>query len=319
VKSTRRSSDQSRTCSSIEVVGRIGNLGLAVTTRFVPMPPVGSLPVGRMVDLPGRGSTFVTDTGPAEHGRSAAAPVLLLHALACTGLLTWYPSVPALRERYRTITFDQRWHGRGIRSPHFDLDDLADDVIAVADSLDVARFVVAGYSMGSLVAQLVARRYPDRVAGLVLGASTMRFRRGAADPVALRVLSTRLRLMAERRLRGGPFGAPLADVSNAGRWAIAQFRSTSAAEIAGATAVIARFDSTSWLHEIAAPAAVIVTRRDRAVPRAHQYELARRLGAVAFEIDAGHAAVVLDAERFRPALLAACASAQLRCDAHVRP
>jgi hypothetical protein len=59
---------------------------------------------------------------------------------------------------------------------------------------------------------------------------------------------------------------------------------------------------------------VIVTRRDRAVPRAHQYELVRRLGAVAFEIDAVHAAVVLDAERFRRALLAACASVQLRRD-----
>ncbi|HEY2271435.1 MAG TPA: alpha/beta hydrolase, partial [Jatrophihabitantaceae bacterium] len=210
-------------------MGRIGNLGLALTTRLVTVPPVGSLPPGHMVDLSGRGTTFVTDSGAPRGDRPEAPPVFLLHALACTGVLTWYPSLPALSKRYRTITFDQRWHGRGIRSPHFDLDDLADDVVAVADACSVDRFVVAGYSMGSLVAQLVARRHPDRVAGLVLGASTMRFRRGAAEPLAARAVSARLRLMAERKLRGAPFGTPLADISDANRWALAQFRSTSTA------------------------------------------------------------------------------------------
>lgn len=42
-----------------------------------------------MVDLPGRGQTFVTDTpGP---GLDAPA-IVLLHAVGCTGLLTWSPS-----------------------------------------------------------------------------------------------------------------------------------------------------------------------------------------------------------------------------------
>jgi 3-oxoadipate enol-lactonase len=301
-------------------VGRITDLGWSVTGRFVTVPPVTALPAGRMTELAGRGSTFVVDTGPPASGRTDAPTLILLHALACTGLLSWYPSLAALSARYRVITFDQRWHGRGIRSPHFRLDDLADDTVAVADALGVERFVVVGYSMGALVAQLVARHHRNRVDGLVLGASTMRFRRGELEPLAMRLLAYRIGLLAERKLRGGPFGAPLADVSDANRWALGQFRSTSKSEILGATAVLARFDSTPWAHQLTAPAGVVITLRDRAVPAAHQRALVRNLpDTTAFEIDAGHAAVVLDAERFTPALLAACASVAARRHVLGRP
>src|SRR5690349_7767709 len=109
------------------------------------MPPVPELPPGRMVELPGRGRTYVTDTG------GDGPVVVLLHALACTGLLTWYPCLAELRRRYRVVLFDQRWHGQGIRSPQFVLDDCADDVVAVADALGAERFTCAGYSLGSLV------------------------------------------------------------------------------------------------------------------------------------------------------------------------
>ena len=47
------------------------------------------------------------------------------------------------------ITFDQRWHGRGIRSPRFRFTECAEDAIAVMDVLGVERAVLAGYSMGA--------------------------------------------------------------------------------------------------------------------------------------------------------------------------
>lgn len=293
-------------------MGRVATLGLDLTGRFVSVPPVPVLPEGRMLELPGRGRTFVVDTG-APAGRPDAPALVLLHALACTGLLSWYPSLDALRARYRVITLDQRWHGRGIRSPHFRLEDCADDVAALADVLSLDRFVVVGYSMGSLVAQLVAHRHAGLVDGLVLGASTLRIRRGEADRLALRLLTPRALALAEGRLRTGPLAAPTADRSNANRWALAQFRSTGPAEITGATAVLSRFDSTAWAGRITAPAAVVITRKDRAIPPGQQRALARTLReASGYEIDSGHAAQVLDAARFTPALLAACASVTAR-------
>ena len=54
--------------------------------------------------------------------------------------------------------------------------DCADDVAALIDVLGIDTAIVAGFSMGSIVAQRVWRQHPDRVAGLVLCATTDRFR-----------------------------------------------------------------------------------------------------------------------------------------------
>jgi 3-oxoadipate enol-lactonase len=292
-------------------VGRIGELGLVTAGRLVRMPPVPDLPEGRVIDLPGRGTTYVVDTGPMPSARGGDTPtVFLLHALACTGLLTWYPCLNALRRRYRLVIFDQRGHGQGIRTSRFDLDDCADDVTAVADELGVETFVAAGYSMGSLVAQNTWLRHPDRVDGLVLGASTTHFattprRQRTVTNVGARLAAV---VTAQRRLAVEAFDQSVDD-----RWAWRQFRATTAADVAAAGAVIARFDSRAWIGDVDVPSAVVVTARDRLIPPTRQRELARHLpGAAVYEVDAGHGACVLSAQRFRPAMLAATASVTSR-------
>ena len=126
---------------------------------YRPGPP---LPAGRLVERRGGGSPYVTDTpGP----RSDSPTIVLLHALGCTGLLTWYPSIRPLAERYRVVTLDQRWHGRGIKSDEFSLYDCADDVAALLDVLGIDQAIVAGYSMGSIIAQRFWRQHPKRTQG----------------------------------------------------------------------------------------------------------------------------------------------------------
>ena len=77
------------------VIGALGSLRGPLSWLPLPSPklpavsPVGRLPVGRIVELPGRGSTYVADSGPAAEGPT----FVLLHAVACTGLLTWYPAL----------------------------------------------------------------------------------------------------------------------------------------------------------------------------------------------------------------------------------
>ena len=151
--------------------------GLARRAVYVPWV---AIPEGRMVELPGRGSTYVTDT-PGPHPDSPT--VLLLHAVGCTGLLTWFPSIGALSTRFRVVTMDQRWHGRGVQSEEFSLYDCADDAAALLDVLEVEQAIVVGFSMGSIVSQRVWRQHPERVAGLVLCATTDRFRRSPYERV----------------------------------------------------------------------------------------------------------------------------------------
>lgn len=276
--------------------------------------PYARIPEGRMVELPGRGATYVTDTpGPSRD----APTVLLLHAVGCTGLLTWFPSIEPLSRRYRVVTMDQRWHGRGIHSPEFSLADCADDVAAVVDALDLGEVIVAGFSMGSIVAQRVWRQHPDRVAGLVLCATTDRFRSTVAERafhqglevamLAARGVSRNRTAARAARAAGRATNrrlgiAPL-DIHD---WAVEEFRSTSPWAVGQAVAALGRHHSRPWLGRIDVPTAVVVTLKDRVLPPDNQIALARRIpGATIHAIPAGHAACVMEAERFVPALLEA--------------
>jgi diacylglycerol O-acyltransferase len=294
-------------------MGRFVDLGLLATGRIARVAPCVDVPSGSVVELPGRGSTYLVDTGEPElpNGRTRP-PLILLHALACTGLLTWYPAITALRARHRIITFDQRWHGQGIFSEKFSLDDCADDTVAVADLLGIDRFIAVGYSMGSLVAQLAWHRHPDRVAGAVLCASTSRFVESGRDPAALRVVGDRVARTAMKAAATRPAASWQPGVDD-NKWALAQFRSTTGRRVGAAAAQISRFDSSAWIGRMNVPAAVVVTTKDRLIPAARQHQLARRIpDATVYEIDAGHASCVMRAERFTPAVLAACASVSAR-------
>ncbi len=74
------------------------------------------------------------------------------------------------------IAFDHRGHGTGLRSKKpFRLEDCADDAVDIAAALGVERFIPVGYSMGGPIAQLMWRRHPDNVVGLVLCATAPYF------------------------------------------------------------------------------------------------------------------------------------------------
>ncbi|WP_206791435.1 alpha/beta fold hydrolase [Amycolatopsis sp. MtRt-6] len=274
---------------------------MAGRRRLITVPPTAGVPDPVPLDLPGRGRTVVTDVGPRD-----APALFLLHSVACTGLLTWYPALPRLARDHRVVVFDQRWHGRGIRSPQFRLADCAADVTAVADALGIGRFAVAGYSMGGLVGQLVARAEPERVTGLVLCSTAGHFGRGLRQRVALDVFGRTLRRLRERV--PPPAALPRERLADR-RWGLREFRSTTPWAIAVAVDEIGRFDSRPWLHTLRLPAAVVVTARDRFIAPAHQRSLARHIpGAATYEVAAGHAACVLAADRWVPALLAAVGS-----------
>ena len=77
--------------------------------------------------------------------------------------------LPHLPSSVRAIAPSQRGHGDADRpASGYGAADLAADAVALMDALGLDRAVVAGHSMGSLVAQRVALDHPGRVRGLVL-------------------------------------------------------------------------------------------------------------------------------------------------------
>ncbi len=288
--------------------------GLAGRTlrRVVASPPPADLFPGRMMELPGRGTTFVVDV-PGPEG---APTLILLHALATTAYLSWFPSLGELSKHFRVVTFDQRWHGHGIQSPRFRLEDLADDTAAVADALGIERFVTVGYSMGGIVAQLVWRRHGDRLDGLVLCAATRNFQGTRRERVALKGLHAAMtplgryartrssRLAATLDQCPAPLTAAEMDVST---WAMREFRSTSYWAMFAAVAEITAFDSAPWIAQVNVPTSVVVVANDHLIPTRRQRRLAECIpGATAYEVAGSHAALVLGAGGFVPVLLDAC-------------
>jgi pimeloyl-ACP methyl ester carboxylesterase len=269
--------------------------------RWAPEPPV-PLPPGRAVHVPGRGELFVRDTG------GDGTPVLLLHGWTASADLNWFAQYEALRRAgYRAIALDHRGHGRGLRTyADFRLTDCADDAVALLDHLGVGPAVAAGYSMGGPLALLAARRHPARIGGVVLCATSSNWR------------SPRLRLlwwsMAWLRLwlglapyelwRGGLRLSGLPD-SPETTWVASELVRGSSRDIAEAGRELGRFDARPWLREIAVPAAVVLTKDDRAVPPRWQRDLATGLGAPVFETPGDHFAAAQEVEGFNRALLGA--------------
>ncbi len=284
--------------------------------RTVPLPSV-TIPDGYPLALPGRGRTFVTDTpGPA-----GAPTLVLLHAVGCTGLLTWFPAIPALAERFRVVTLDQRWHGQGIQSHVFSLHDCADDVASVIETLGLTDVIVAGYSMGSIVAQRTWRQHPDLVSGLVLAATTDRFRSSPSEMLFFQGMALSMRALrglsrsrtATRAARSAARILDVDDPDDLHDWALAEFRTTSPWAVGQAVAALGRHHSTPWLRRIDVPTSVVVTSRDRVIPADRQRALAMRIpGATMHEVDCGHAGCVLGADAFVPTFLEACASTAAR-------
>lgn len=107
-------------------------------------------------------------------------PLLLIMGLGYSHDM-WNRTLPVVSERYRTIIFDNRGVGRSDVPPGpYPIPAMAADAAAVMDSAGVERAHVFGISMGGMIAQEFALRYPDRVRSLILGCTT----HGGAEAVA---------------------------------------------------------------------------------------------------------------------------------------
>ena len=280
--------------------------------------PQVELPEGRWLDLPGRGRTWLTESGDRD-----APALILLHAVGCTGALTWFPAIAQLSENYRVIMFDQRWHGRGIMSDRFAVTDCADDVAAVVTALDLKQPIIAGYSMGGVIAQRTWRQHPDRVGGLVLAATTSHFRGAPAEMAfhqgmefGMRAVHLFSRLSVAREAAGRTARALSVPPTETGQWALAQWNSTSPLAIGQAVASLGRHNSRPWLTKVNVPTAVVVTTKDHVIPPERQRDLAWRIpGATVHEAPCGHAGCVLESSAFVPTFKAAVDSVRLRLEA----
>jgi len=100
--------------------------------------------------------------------RGEGPAVMLAHGMWCdAGMFNAVAQL--LARRARVLAPDLRAHGRSDVPPsRWSVADVADDMAAMLDELDVAQVVLAGFSMGGMAAVEFALRYPERLTGLAL-------------------------------------------------------------------------------------------------------------------------------------------------------
>lgn len=270
-----------------------------------------ALPPARTFDLPGRGRTWVYDTGPAPDRRPA---VMLLHGWTSTAALNFYRCFSALSEDYRVVALDHRGHGQGIRTrAPFRLEDCADDAAALAAELRLGPVILVGYSMGGPVAQLVWRRHRQSVAGLVLCATAASFPSRYEVNAAVATLglgaSMALSFLPEAvRRQGMQWATRNWSANNSpAAWALEEWGRHDLAALIQAAVALGRFDSTGWIGDIDVPTAVVVTEHDQTVSPRRQHAMASRIPAgLTIPVPADHRACVDEYRLFVPALVEAC-------------
>ncbi|MHC1562504.1 alpha/beta fold hydrolase [Actinomycetospora sp. C-140] len=107
--------------------------------------------------------------GVQAHVGGDGPPLVLLNGIGASGLVWPRAWVDALERTHRVIRLDARGTGwsRAAAVP-FTIADLADDVAAGLDRMDLETATVLGLSMGGIVAQELALRHPGRIDRLVL-------------------------------------------------------------------------------------------------------------------------------------------------------
>ncbi len=229
--------------------------------------------------------------------------VMLLHGWTVTADLNWYPAFQPISQRATVVAFDHRGHGDGIPTRRFKFSDCASDVLAVADALGIDRFVCVGYSMGGAIAQLAARQAPERIAGLVLGATSTSFRGRGLRAIRfslLPVVAAAARL-APMKLRYWGWEQTVFNVigTNIGRWAQTEVLKGDPQAMLDAGTELFNFDSSDWIAELPMPVAQIRTLGDNVVPDYLQQQLADAVADISvYSYRGGHASVVTDFDSF---------------------
>lgn len=104
-----------------------------------------------------------------EYGQGR--PIVLINGLGASAH-DWGPTVEQLSQRTRVITFDNRGAGQStVPDEPFSLEQMADDTAAVFEAYGLVSAPLVGYSMGGMIAQLLAVRRPALVERLVLMAT----------------------------------------------------------------------------------------------------------------------------------------------------
>ena len=191
------------------------------------------------------------------------------HSLACN-LHMWDPQMAVLTKKFKVLRFDTRGHGQSSApAGEYTLEQLADDVKGLLDSLSIKQTHWVGLSMGGMIGQAFALKYPGVFQSMVLADTTSR-----RPPDAAKMWGDRIET-AKTKGMGALVESTLA------RWFTEPYRNarkdvmerigndirrTPVNGFAGCCHAISKVDYLDRLKEIKCPALVMVGEHDHGTP-----------------------------------------------------
>jgi 3-oxoadipate enol-lactonase len=210
------------------------------------------------------------------HGKEGAPWLVLSHSLACS-VRMWDPQIAALKDKYRILAYDTRGHG-ATEAPKgaYTLEMLADDLFALLKELKIEKPHYCGLSMGGMIGQTFALKYPGVLKSLTLADTTSRYPAEAAPLWAERIKTAEAKGME-------PLAQPTLE-----RWFTEPFRksnpgpveairklilATPVAGYVGCSHALPKINVSARLKEIKTPILVIVGEQDPGTPVAMAKEI----------------------------------------------
>lgn len=200
--------------------------------------------------------------------------------------------LPRLAPRWRALSWDMPGYGISPAIEPFTFEALAESVLAVLDAERAEQAVLVGHSLGGMIAQETVARFPQRVAGLVLFATTPAFG-GKDDTFKNEFLAQRLAPLDQGKtmseiaveLTKDLFGPnpPAA----ARRRAIASMAAIAPEAYRAALECIVTFNRTGDLARIACPTLVLSAEHDRLAPPKTMERMAARIPGATYRCIAG--------------------------------
>lgn len=275
--------------------------------------PRFSVPQEHPLRWPGR-SVFVSDRElfVRESGSPDAPAVVLIHGWATDSLFNWYKIIPLLAERFHVIAVDQRNSGKSdYARARYEISDVADELAALIGVLDLGAVPVVGYSMGGMIAQELAHRYPHLVGRMVLGGTAAT----VTPTVVERYRVPALMLLGRTwdRISRAEFSwvrqryltmVGAVDPKHE-RWIWDSYMGRDVNMYYEGGFAVARFDSRRWVGRLDVDALVVITTADQLVDPSLQHELAELLPrAQVVELNgARHESPLTHAEPFAEAII----------------
>src|SRR5262245_12881936 len=191
--------------------------------------------------------------------------VTFSHSLACH-LGMWDAQVAALQNRYRVLRFGTRGHGQTTTpAGPYSLEQMAEDFRGLLEGLGIRETHFVGLSMGGMIGQVFALKYPAMIQSLVLCDTTSRYPATAAPIWEDRIRTVEAKGMDPlvagtlERWFTAPFRARRKDLMDQ---VAAMIRSTPPQGYAGCCDAIPQINVTERLAGIRCAAVVIVGEAD---------------------------------------------------------